>query len=261
METQSHLYKLADGRVIHALPSEPIRSDAVLVHRHMQARRRAAAMCTDEDFVLGLRLRAMTPASYSRLFAIGSPFLARSEANQADVRNYVWFHSPEFTTAPELAGKAKEAALARLDMMIASPWMRWRLSRQRLSDHIAAGYAIAIANIREIVTETFADNRGSGKEMARPLPATLEAQMVDGFSSEYARWPFETSISDTPLRKLYQLMRCQGFRYGGVRAIDEDPEEIRLLGKTIEQEIEEAKAAHVLQEDSPADAKEATPCH
>jgi hypothetical protein len=215
--------------------SRPFYSTELLIARAQTTQRRAGAMCMDYDIVAGLQLRAMTPASYSRLTVIGSPFTYRGEASTGDVRNYVWLHSPEFTACPQRAEKARAAVLARLDRNIAPAWQRWRYSRRARHTLIAAGYAIAAAKIAELCEVAFADAPPPGGK-GPTVGASLEAQFIDTFASAYHRWPLATSVSDTPLRKLYQLLRC-------INGGDFDAEEADIIAADLKAENEALAAA------------------
>jgi hypothetical protein len=166
-------------------------------------------MATDTDQVAGIVLSPVTPRTFSRLLAINSPFVrVKAEAGKADVRNYIWIHHPKFTVDPLKRDKAQAEVFAEIQRNIAPSWNRWKYSKQGCQTREAAGYAIAAGMISELMEVAFADNPPPSGSGSSPV-ASLEAQFVDTFASCYHQWPLETPIRDTPLRVLYQLLRCQ----------------------------------------------------
>lgn len=222
---------------LESLPAaEPVYSPEQLTARRQTARMRAAAMVSDWDSVAGLRIHALTPRTHSRLVALGSPFLYGSAVvTQADVRDYLWAHWPDFAD-DETAGRSRAAFGARVAIALAPPWRRWRHSRTSWGHFVAAGYALAASEIRELVGVAFADSPPPrGDESSAPV-ASLEAQFVDYFAALYQQWPLETQVRDTPLRVLYQLMRCQS-------GIDYDAAEAEIIAEDLRKRNESALAA------------------
>ena len=178
----------------------PVFSPRQLAARHDSAVRRAAAMVSDSDTILGFTVSALTPATYSRLLVVGSPFLYRQSGTDRDVRDYLWIHWPEFSLDP----RAKEKFARALQRRIAPAWLRWRHSRASWHDRTAALYALASLRIADLCAIAFADEgpaRG-GKHVS----ATLEAQYIDVFAERY-RWEPERT-RHTPIRQLNQLLNC-----------------------------------------------------
>ena len=202
----------------------PYYSDRLLRSRFDTQRRRAAAMCLPDDTVLGITLRPLTPASYSRLFAIGNAFLFGGlEPTVDDIRNYIWFHAPGFTDDPRQAAAAKAGILGQLERYIFPPWLAWRYSRAAQRTRRAAGYALAATKIAEIVNESFADIPPPGPP-GPSIGATLEAQFIDVFAREYRWYPERTS--NTPIRQLYQFLRC-------INRTDFDADEARIIAEDL----------------------------
>ena len=198
---------------------------------------RAAAMVSDWDYVAGLRIHAMTPRTHSRLVAVGSPFLRGDvPIAPADVRDYLWSHWPHFTDNAADAKRRKVRFNARVAMAISPPWRRWRHSRASWAQFVAVGYALAASEIRELVGVAFADSPPSSGENSSAPVASLEAQFIDYFAELYRKWPLETAIRDTPLRVLYQLMRCQS-------RTDYDAAEAAIIAEDLRQRNEAALAA------------------
>lgn len=187
-------------------PARPFYCEDLLFLQAANDRRRAAAMVVEHDTVAGLRLQPITPRSYSMLLALGSPFAYRQPGGAADVRNYVWLHCSRFTMDPTRSDSEREKALAALERNILPAWHRWRYSRRKQHDIRATGYAVAAARIAEILEETFADAPAPGRG-GPAVGASLEAQFLEVFA-QWPTWPLPTSVSSTPLRKLYQLLRA-----------------------------------------------------
>ncbi len=177
---------------------------ALIAVRRAAHQRRAAACALVPDRVLGRPLHPITPATWSLLVGTNSAFVSTGPATEADVRNYWLFHQPEFDADRPKAG----------------PWVRflafWRLARALGPAKSAeAGRALrlaqAIAEIRAIVDETFADTPMPGDRdpgAPPPLASALEPQFLDLFATRYAQWPLPRPIRHTPLRILTQLARC-----------------------------------------------------
>ncbi len=151
------------------------------------------------DYVLGVRVRALTPATYSRLVVIDSPFLYGLPAGADAVRDYLWIHAPNF----DEEAKNRAAFFNHWDRVTMPRWARWRYSRARWHDRVAATYALASCEIAELIGIAFADEPpgGEGVTMAG---ASLEAQFIDVFADAYNWEPERTRT--TPLRVLFQLM-------------------------------------------------------
>lgn len=188
-------------------PEQPLHSDGILLARAVANQRRAAAMVADYDRVGGMILNPITPASWSRLVALRSPFTWDGDAEASDVRNYVWFHSPRFTIDPGSAAAAQARVYKEFDARVAFGRQLWLCTPKRRRSWVLSGYELAKAQIATIVEETFADSQPQASTSPR-IAASLEASMIDLFARQYATWPFPTPIRDTPLRKLYQLLRC-----------------------------------------------------
>lgn len=186
-----------------ALPdAQPVYSPAQLEARQQATIRRAAAMVRDFDLVLGVRVKAMTPATYSRLVVIGSPFLYRAAAGADAVRDYLWIHAETF----DEEARNRAAFFRDWDRKTMPRWARWRYTRQTWHDRVATTYALAACEIAELVGIAFADEPpgGEGNTMAG---ASLEAQFIDVFADAYGWTPERTR--NTPLRQLFQLLSAR----------------------------------------------------
>jgi hypothetical protein len=176
----------------------------LVAYREAASRRRAAAFCDAPDYVLGQEVRPLTPRTFSMLVAVDCHFILGGRATEGDVRNYLWFHSPRWCHAGTPGWQRRKAmALRPLFVELASPWRR-RMGLPLDMARYAAALALAVADIRRIVEDAFADCPASGGDGA--AIATLEAQLVAAFAREL-HWSPEYTRNQ-PLRQLFQLLRC-----------------------------------------------------
>lgn len=181
-----------------------LRLPELVAYRAEAAKRRAAAFCDAPDYVLGQEVCPLTPRTFSMLLAVGSHFVAGGRATEGDVRNYLWFHSPAWCHSGVPGWhRRKERALRPLVRQLASP-VRRALGLSLDLERYGAALALAVADIRRIIDEAFVDCPAGGGDGA--AVASLEAQMVAAFAKEL-RWPAEQT-RNTPLRQLFQLLRC-----------------------------------------------------
>lgn len=184
--------------------------------------RRSAACCPGPDTVLGLSCRPLTPATFSALHATGSRFIHGGQPMEGCVRNYLWFHSPLFRPAGEPGhARAKARALAPWQRLLHGPW--WARPWLRHPHRYSTALALATTDIAAHLEEAFADAPAASGRPGAPL-ASLEAQLIDLCAREYG-WPAETT-RHTPLRLLFQLLRCLTAAKGGDLS---DPAESAIL--------------------------------
>lgn len=180
-------------------------------------RQRAHAFCEGAESVIGIPVKPITPATFSLLVATRSRFLTGGLVGEGDVRNFLWFHSYDYVPT-NVRGweKRRERALRRFTLQLNRPWRRW-LRLPPSAEHKAALLALAITDIRAMVTAALADaGRGSGKPVA-----SLQASLINNFAAAYG-WSPET-ISNMPLRQLFQLDRAMAASRGAeLRDDDED---------------------------------------
>lgn len=202
------------------LPVELRRQIAQL--RAARSRERATAMLPVPDRVLGFPVLPLTPASLSRLTATANPLITGGPVREAHLCDYLWFHSPLYCddTHPRFAARYRRAT-AILRHAALPRWRRW-LGQTPGPNQLGAALALAQADIVALITAAFADAPAPGGSASPPI-ATLEAQMIHRFCTAYG-WPPERT-SATPLRVLFQLIRCQHADHG---APAEDPAEDRL---------------------------------
>lgn len=175
-------------------PTAQLRSSLAAAAATARARR-ARALVPGLDSVLGVPVRPLEPAAWTRLSAIGSPFTTAAPAYEGDVRNFIWFCSPLFMprrwwTVPTFA---KWLALLPFNAL---------LHRRRDVDWYCATVALAVAQIRGLVADALADAPSGEGGSPSPGPA-LEAQFIHFCAERYGWSPAYTRRQ--PLRLLWQL--------------------------------------------------------
>jgi hypothetical protein len=187
------------------LPDHRLRLPALLEYRNAAARRRAEAFCDVPRDVLGVSVRPVTPATFSALLAMRSPFVGRGTADAGDVAAFLWLHHPDHCHTG-IAGwqDRKRRALAPLSFELRQPWRKWVGMRPDAQRQIAA-VAIASAEITRMVEDAFADAPAAAGRPQKPL-ATLEAFFTHEMAVAYGWAPERTR--HTPLAQLMQLHRC-----------------------------------------------------
>ncbi len=216
----------------HPLPADqPYYSTDLLLARHAAQRRRAAAMIATHDTILGLRFHPLTPASFSRLVLIESPFLWRTKgaANPAAVRDYLWNHWPGF----DADGENRDTFQKMLTRHISPPWLRLAYSIAAWNERPAAAYALAAEAIYDLVGVAFADEPAPRTGSGRIVCASLEAVMIDLFAERY-RWEPERT-RHTPFRQLFQYIRCND-------TSDYAPDEVAIIADDLRRDNEQAAA-------------------
>ncbi len=211
---------------------EPYCSPLLISARREAQRRRAAAMVATHDTILSFRFHPLTPASYSRLILIESPFLWQRNPAPSAVRDYLWNHWPQF----DEAGEGRNAFLRAIERRICPPWLSWGFTRDAWEQRRAKGYVVASAQISELVAVAFADLPAPG-DGTRRICASLEAQMIELFAARY-RWVPERTRT-TPLRQLYQFIRCND-------SSDYAAEDAAIIAADLRRENEAAIAARAI---------------
>lgn len=176
-------------------PTEKLQRE-IADHRASVSARRARAFIDCPDYVLGMPVRPVTPATWTMLQAVGSRLLTAATPLEGDIRNYLWFHSRLYMptawwTVPTFA---KWGALFRFNTV---------LHQRSDVDWYAAVIATAANEIRGILSDAIADAPTGGRSCA-PGPC-LEAQLIHFCGSTY-HWPAALT-QRTPLRRLFQLVR------------------------------------------------------
>ncbi len=222
-------------------PDQRQRLPELFEYRAAAAKRRAGAFSDAPEYVLGTEVLPLTPATFSILFTVGSPFVCGGRPTELDVRHYLWFHSPLYShTGKPGWRERKKQALAKLEWELGG-W-RWRFGLKPEQHRYVAGLALAVSEITQIVENTFADSPTPSGTPGKPL-ATLEASFVHEFAMAYKWKPDETR--HTPLKKLIQLHRCiRAGRGEEVRDDGEDRIQAEYLSKKNEAAAARRKAKH-----------------
>jgi hypothetical protein len=209
-------------------------------YRESAARRRAEAFCDAPEYVFGIEVKPLTPATFSMLLATGNRFLSSDAPGEADIRNYLWFHSPLYAHCGVRTWPLRKRwALRRFTRHCAQPWRRW-LGLQPSVAHYGATLLMAATDIRGLINAAFADAAPASGSASAPI-ATLEGQLIHLFAQTYQWAPERTRR--TPLRQLFQLHRL--IRSGSGDEVRDATEEHML-------------AAHLRRRQSALDAARAT---
>jgi len=169
-------------------------------------KRRAEAWAMVPETVLGIQLNPITPAIYSLLVGTGNAYFTGRIPKEGDLRNFIWFCSPQFNPDAPLASlrlKWWQMVRLRLALIRGANW-------KNRNEAIISNFYRACLQIHEIIHGTFKDgvpNVETG-EAQLPLAASLEAQVIDIFAREYQQWPLPNPVRHTPIKQLYQLARC-----------------------------------------------------
>lgn len=193
--------------------------------------RRASAWANVPETVLGIPLRPITPASASLLMGIRNAFIAGIPPIEADVKNFILFHSLDFdplNPSPRFWKRLK--IRVRTDKALCP----WNTPKARQKGIRATNFLRACQEIRAIVEETWADalppdSDDGALPPATVLMASLQAQLYHSFAKEYAFWPLPQAIEHTPLRQLFQLLRCADGAYYNSEEIAADFELLRTV--------------------------------
>lgn len=192
--------------------------------RRQSARRRTEAWACVPETVLGIELSPITPARYSALVGTENAFLSGCFPLESDLRNFIWFCSPQFNPDSPIASlRWKPLQMYRL---------KCALGRHARGDSkpesVLKNFITACAEINRMVETAFADRLPGNDDNPKPLAAALEAQLVDMFAREYQHWPLPQPMRHTPIKQLYQLARCIDRNSLGNRACYFDPAEWAL---------------------------------
>lgn len=192
--------------------------------RRQSARRRTEAWACVPETVLGIELSPITPARYSALVGTENAFLCGRSPTEADLRNFIWFCSPQFNPDSPIASlRWKPLQMYRLKCALGR-----RKRGQNRADAIIDNFIRACDEADEIIGLTMADRLPGSDDNPKPLAAALEAQLVDMFAREYQHWPLPQPMRHTPIKQLYQLARCIDRNNLGNRACYFDPAEWAL---------------------------------
>jgi hypothetical protein len=186
-------------------PDQRLRLPQLGEYRAAQATRRAEAFCDAPEYVLGIEVRPLTPATFSMLLATGNAFITGGKPGELDVRNYIWLHSPLFCHIGNKDFYARrKRALRKVDVALCEPWRR-RLRLGATPGRYYPALLRAMTEIRALIESAFADAGSPSARPSKPL-ATLEAFFVHEFAVAYHWMPDRTR--HMPLRQIIQMHRC-----------------------------------------------------
>ena len=149
--------------------------------------------------ILGVAIGPITPATWSILNAIESPFLSGETCTERHVLDFLWVHSPRYVNTARPWRTRKFWTLLPAVLSFACPWRKADEERRRVV------LALAVVQIRELLMECFADAPGRKARQPQPV-ASVEAFLIHEFASTY-QWDAEIT-RHFPLAQLLQLHRC-----------------------------------------------------
>lgn len=169
------------------IPFPKLQYDAALAQE--RALREAIFLDVPYD-ISGIKIQNITPFLLARLLAMGTPYLDGGEYRDTDTVRFLWALSPEFC-----ADEAKRDAF--IDLAI------------KTIDDIAK----TEAEIEIFLKETFMDGPQGGPASV-PYVSGI-AWMIYAMARKPFKWKREKTLH-TPLREIYQLMRCRKLDKGGI---------------------------------------------
>ena len=143
---------------------------------------RDAAWLNLDANICGMKFRQMTVKDYLCLDAVDSPLLLGVIPSAAELAQFLWVLSPDFSERPE--------------------------DKKRFCERVGKlPYADTLAACREFVEKTFLDApQSDGKASGTPSYYSWITSLVDTLASEYGWTPFE--VLELPLRQVFQLVRA-----------------------------------------------------
>ncbi len=148
-------------------------------------------------WLCGIPLRQITPFLLARLFYVRTPFIGGGEVDRAAIGQFLWALHRDYCS-PKWSWRGRNAqrnaflrSLRKAD--------RWA----ELEDGIDA-----------FLDATFLDAPYGGDVNQTPYVCSI-AWIEYRMACEPFRWPSERTMH-TPLRRLYQLMRCYALENGGI---------------------------------------------
>lgn len=187
-----------------------------------------------------MRVKPLTPRTFSMLCAGRSPFAVGGKIGERDVRNFLWYHSPWYCDSRLWGHRLiKWWVLRKLRRNLSPWWCRWLGLTPPVYRYVAT-LALITAEIDAIVEEAFADAPPKSARPSRAI-ACSEAYFIHEFTTGYGWTPERTS--NTPIAQLMQLHRCL-MAYRGEEVSDAGEDRImaeHLLRKNIEAAEKRAK--------------------
>jgi hypothetical protein len=186
-------------------PSKPLNLPKLGQYRAEASRRRAIAFCDAPEYVLGTKVRPLTPATFTMLYAVRNAFVCGGQIKEHDVRNFLWFHSRLYGHCDALGLRIRKWMALRKFSLQLSPWWCRLLGASAPVHRYVATMAMACTEIQMMIDDAFADSPPSSGRPAKQI-ATTEAYLIHEFASAYGWAPEKTR--HTPIRRLLQLLRC-----------------------------------------------------
>lgn len=179
-----------------------------------EARLREEAYLETPYFVCGVEISQITPRILTRLFAMETPFLGGSgvSASEAEIGRFLWACSPEFTLD-------KGARHVFLQSIISIDWTQ------------------AYVEINEFVRVTFMDAPRGHKASIAYVSGVAWLEYM--FLQKPFCWDWNTKTADTPVRRLYQLLRCDALTNGATVLVN--PLSDAIKQEWVNEESAEAK--------------------
>lgn len=142
--------------------------------------------------ICGFKIKQITPFLYARLCLMETPFLSDGEVTPREVTRFLWALSEDFSISTEDREAFQEKAIKLLE----EKWDE------------------AYAKIEKFLDDTFMDGpRGGGAESV-PYVSGI-AWMVFRMECDPHRWTRNRTLH-TPMREIYQYMRCADIDRGRV---------------------------------------------
>jgi len=218
-------------------------SEALDKVARQSAQRRSAAWAAVPEGVLGLPLSPITPATFDLLHGTRNAFVCGLPPVMADVRNFILYHSPGFD--PD-APTPRFLSRLRVNLRIERALCPLLTARRKRDAIIAERFMQAVREIREIITDTWADApppNDEGENQGPSVAAALHAQFADMFAREYHHWPHPLPLRHTPIKQLMQLARCSDRHHLGSKATYYDAAEARIIRDFLKNENADAIAS------------------
>jgi hypothetical protein len=141
--------------------------------------------------ICGIEVKQITPHLRAVLFNIGSPFITEGSITTAHILQFLWACSTDYST---------------------SRFARWRFMRRASRINL-----IKAANqIEEFLDDTFLDAPYGGK---KSVPYVSSLAWIEVAMRRIMGWGIETTMH-TPLRRIYQLIRCERLEKGDCAIIN-----------------------------------------
>ncbi len=144
-------------------------------------------------YICGIPLKQITPRIFARLLFIRTPFLNGGAITPAAIGHFLWACHRDFA-------------------LPSGRWFRHRKRNRFLRSLRRMDFAELEEGIDEFLDETFFDAPQGGTRDDTPYVCGI-AWMEYRMTCEPFRWPSERTL-ETPLRRLYQLTRCDDARQG-----------------------------------------------